>query len=46
VRVRGSITMSAGTLNAKSSNKKDIDCDGKLNQTGGTLIAENTRYGN
>jgi len=46
VRVRGSITMSNGTLNAKSTNKNDIDCDGKLNQTGGTLIAENIKKGN
>ncbi|GBU21764.1 hypothetical protein R80B4_01664 [Fibrobacteres bacterium R8-0-B4] len=46
VRVRGSITMSNGYLETKSANKRDIDCDGRLTKTGGTLIAENTRYGN
>jgi len=45
VRVRKSITMTGGTLEAKSANKSDIDCDGKLSQTGGTLIADKIKKG-
>jgi len=32
--------MSNGTLTAKSANKKDIDCKGSVNKTGGTLNAK------
>ncbi|MDR2592829.1 MAG: carbohydrate-binding domain-containing protein [Chitinispirillales bacterium] len=45
VRVRGSITMSGGILESKSANKKDIDCDGRITRTGGTLLADNIRQG-
>ncbi|MDR2693226.1 MAG: carbohydrate-binding domain-containing protein [Chitinispirillales bacterium] len=41
VRVRGSFTITGGTLKSLSAHKKDIDCDGAINVTGGTLEAPN-----
>jgi len=45
VRVRGAITMTGGVLDTKSANKSDIDCDGKITRTGGTLTADKIKQG-
>jgi hypothetical protein len=42
VRVRGTFTITGGTFKSNSAHKKDIDCDGALNNNGGTLSAPNT----
>jgi uncharacterized repeat protein (TIGR02543 family) len=43
VKVRGSFSISAGNLKARSTHKKDIDCGGTITKTGtGVLDAPNT----
>jgi len=46
IKVGGSLTMSGGYLESKSAQKRDIDCVGKVNKTGGTLVADNIKQGN
>ena len=46
VKVRGSVNMSGGYLEAKSANKQDVDCGGKVNKSGSaTLVAEKIKQG-
>jgi hypothetical protein len=46
VKARGSVTVSGGYLEAKSANKQDIDCGGKVNKSGsGVIVAEKIKQG-